>query len=254
MAQSSSKSSTTVKPPVIHAYIRVSTFDQARGDKSSLGTQEKRLREWANTWEPNKEFKLWKDEGVSGSIKLRERPEGAKMLAEIAPFDTLVATRVDRLFRNATDALNVAKELKTAPTDLVLLDLGVEPVTANGAAKLFFNMMVVFAEFERERLMERIAEGRRARVAKSFFVGGDPPYGFKLVGFGRDAKLEPDQTEIETVIEARRLYAAGYTLRGVSKQLKAWGRMSRVGKLFTAQQIKRFVTKNTLPEIAPPAP
>src|ERR1700722_8630070 len=52
------------------------------------------------------------EEGVSGSIRFEDRPEGSKLIARLRKGDVIIASKLDRLFRSARDALNVVEELK----------------------------------------------------------------------------------------------------------------------------------------------
>ena len=59
--------------------------------------------------------------GVSGAVPFQERPEGAKLWAELRKGDTLVAAKLDRMFRSASDCLAVVEAFKAR---------GVSPVPA----------------------------------------------------------------------------------------------------------------------------
>ncbi len=81
------------------------------------------------------------ERGVSGSVPLVQRPEGARLWAGLRRGDTVVAAKLDRLFRSALDALQAVEDLKTRGVSLVLLDLGGDisvafhpdkPVTVDG--------------------------------------------------------------------------------------------------------------------------
>jgi hypothetical protein len=61
------------------------------------------------------------------------------------------------------DALATAEQLKARKMDLIVADMGSEPVTQNGVSRMFFGMLALVAEFERDRIKERSAEGRIAK-------------------------------------------------------------------------------------------
>ena len=63
-------------------------------------------------------------------------------------------------------------------------------MTENGMAKLFFTMLAAFAEFERGRIAERTAEGRKSSAAGGH-LGGPALSGYHKVGAGKNAMLEP---------------------------------------------------------------
>src|SRR4051812_33744509 len=105
-----------------YGYVRVSTDRQAE-EGESLSAQERQLAGYAmqHGWTLARVFR---EEGVSGSIPLRERPAGARLLATLCPGDAVVAPKLDRMFRSALDALTVVKELQARGVSLHLLDLG----------------------------------------------------------------------------------------------------------------------------------
>ena len=102
--------------------------------------------------------------GVSGAIPFHERPEGAKLWGELRKGDTLVASKLDRMFRSASDCLAVAEAFKARGVSLFLLDLngGADDVSGNGIARLFLTIVSAFAEFERDRIGERIRQTKGA--------------------------------------------------------------------------------------------
>src|SRR5271167_4978077 len=106
---------------MIHIYVRVSSGEQAHPSKTSLDEQEKKCRAAAlllGDSEPH----VWRDEGVSASIPLIKRPQGNLMLETVVPTDLVIASKLDRLFRSAEDALVTTRQLHEANVDIVLLD------------------------------------------------------------------------------------------------------------------------------------
>jgi putative DNA-invertase from lambdoid prophage Rac len=91
--------------------------------------------------------------------------------------------------------------------------MGSEPVTQNGVSRMFFGMLALVAEFERERIKERSAEGRAAKRRHGGHIGGSTPFGFRKIGTGRAARLEPDPVQQAALAEMRAL-AAKARVRG----------------------------------------
>jgi DNA invertase Pin-like site-specific DNA recombinase len=125
--------------------------------------------------------------------------------------------------------------------------MGADAVTSTGAAKLFFGLLSLVAEFERGRISERISEGRKAKKAKGGLVGGPPPYGFSVEGRGKESMLVPNPAEQEPV---RLILDLSREMRPyrVMKTLEQRGFRDRTGKPFNLMQIKRVVAYNTRQE------
>lgn len=228
---------------MILAYTRVSTDEQAAKGATSLASQEKKCRALAQMRDCGPfDFVLYSDPSVSGSTPLGQRPAGAQLLAAAKPGDTIVVSKLDRIFRSASDALVTVEDLAKRKIDLVLIDMGMEPVTANGVSKLFFQMLAAFAEFERGRIAERMRDGRQAKKEHNGHTGGLAPYGFRVVGEGRDAKLEQVPEEIETIklIAEWKKKRAPSTIR---RRLIARNIMDRTGKPFPFTQIRRLMKR-----------
>jgi hypothetical protein len=72
---------------------------------------------------------------------------------------------MDRIFRSARDALETVDHCMAEKINLVLFDMGVQPVTADeGMSRMFFTMLAAFAEFERGRIRERMIQGKAAKA------------------------------------------------------------------------------------------
>ena len=77
--------------------------------------------------------------------------------------------KLDRMFRSAADCLAVVEAFKAQGVSLYLLDLngGADDVSGNGIARLFLTIVSAFAEFERDRIGERIRATKRAQKARA---------------------------------------------------------------------------------------
>lgn len=232
---------------MIHGYVRVSTEDQAREGRSSPEDQERHIRAVATLRDDvGGEPTIWRDLGVSGAVPVGRRPSGAAMLSALQRGDVVIAAKLDRLFRSAEDALAQSRAWREAEIDLVLVDMGTEPVTTSATGRLYFGMLAQFAEFERERIAERVRDGKAAKRARGGFAGGNAPTGFRVAGVGRLAMLEPNDREIEMVALAKRLSRSlgssdnlGSPTR-IARQLNDLGYRSRAGTPITAAQVWRW--------------
>src|SRR6266851_1690900 len=133
-------------------YIRVST------DKQTTQNQERELREVARRMDWSI-VNVYRDEGISGA-KSRDMRPGFDALCKDAArrqFDVVMAWSVDRLGRSLQDLVAFLSELHALKVDLYLHQQGVDTTTPGG--KALFQMMGVFAEFERSMIVERTKAG-----------------------------------------------------------------------------------------------
>ncbi|WP_422001930.1 recombinase family protein [Roseovarius mucosus] len=196
-----------------YIYTRVSTFDQVEG--TSLDEQDRKCRGVAmmQGWDVEEVFS---DPGITGSKPLSERPAGRKMTTLLTQGDTVIAAKIDRLFRSSADALSTVEAWKKAGIDLVIAEFGADPVTENGTSKLLFGILSMVAEFERSLIRERLEGGKAAKRAKGGHAGGKTPFGYDKVGEGRDAMLVKNEGEQAAIALIKELRAEGASLRATA--------------------------------------
>ncbi len=198
----------------VYGYCRVSTDRQAN-EGESLGVQERQLQGYA-TMRGMKLNRVFVERGVSGSIPLADRPEGAAMLAALQSGDAVVSSKLDRVFRSALDALQQTESLRVRGVSLHLLDLGGD-IAGNGLSRLFMTIAAAFAELERDRIRERITQVKRDQKARNRFLGGTrPPFGFRT---GDDGELVPNEEEQAAISRAKRMRGRGKSLRYIAAKL-----------------------------------
>jgi len=134
----------------------------------------------------------------------------------------------------------MAQKFKQEGVDLVLTDMGNDPVTQNGPAKLFFTILAGVAEFERERIAERITTGKRAKRANGGHPGGSAPFGTVVVGTGREAVRRENPAE-QVVIRAVRELSTGLRPVDITRALNKGGNRNRAGSEFQCVQITRML-------------
>jgi DNA invertase Pin-like site-specific DNA recombinase len=108
--------------------------------------------------------RVYKDHGISGAKGKDERPafNALHKAAARREFDVVMAWSVDRLGRSLQDLIGFLSEVHAAGVDLFLHQQGLDTTTPAG--KAMFQMMGVFAEFERSMIQERVRAGlRRAK-------------------------------------------------------------------------------------------
>lgn len=147
-------------------YVRVST------DGQTVANQEEELEAVAKRhgWHV---VHVFRDRGISGA-KGRDRRPGFEALCQGVArreFDMVAAWSVDRLGRSLQDLVAFLGELKAKGVDLFLHQQGLD--TSTPAGRALFQMLGVFAEFERAMIVERVRAGL-ARARREGRVGGRP--------------------------------------------------------------------------------
>ncbi|MFA4880799.1 MAG: recombinase family protein [Candidatus Doudnabacteria bacterium] len=200
------KTSTITYPPVIGGqspltktkraatYIRCSS-DEAKKEGYSPETQEEKSKELIKNfgWQLNKNH-IYLDIGFSGSTD--KRPELQRLLrdAENKEFDVVVVYRMDRFFRNLRLLLNTVGELKELGIEFKSVTEPFDTSTPTGRA--MFANAGVFAEWMREVGLEARNEGMIKAMKEGKWLGGTPPYGYKLNNDKHKLEIDEEETPI----------------------------------------------------------
>lgn len=176
-------------------YVRKSTEKGLELEFNSLHNQEDACRSYilSQTFNNWKYFKTYTDGGISGGTM--ERPALKQMLEDIRRglIQTVVVYKVDRLSRSIMDFHNMMKEFDKYGCNFVSITQAFDTSTSMG--KLTLNMLLSFAQFEREVSSERVRDKIRASKAKGLWTGGVPKLGYDI----KDKKLVINPVEAEQV-------------------------------------------------------
>jgi DNA invertase Pin-like site-specific DNA recombinase len=148
-------------------YSRVST------DRQTTENQERELQAIADRmgWTV---VKVYRDQGISGAKSRKDRPAFDALWKDAARrrFDIIMAWSVDRLGRSLQDLVAFLTDVHGYGVDLFLHTQGVDTTTSGG--KALFQMMGVFAEFERSMIRERVMSGLERAKAQGKTLGRRP--------------------------------------------------------------------------------
>ena len=98
-----------------------------------------------------------------------KRPEFESCLVDLNKGDTLVVWKLDRLGRSLIDLFKIGEELKAKGVELKSITQNLDTKTSMG--KFFFGMMALFAEYERDQIVERTKAGMAAAKEKGVHLG-----------------------------------------------------------------------------------
>jgi site-specific DNA recombinase len=152
------------------------------------------------------------DGGFSGGSM--DRPALQALLAEVRSrhIDIIVVYKIDRLTRSLLDFAKIVEILDGHDVSFVSVTQQFNTTTSMG--RLMLNVLLSFAQFEREVTGERIRDKIAASKRKGMWMGGNPPLGYDV----KDRRLIINEAEAETV---RKLFAA-YLELGTVRRLKFW--------------------------------
>jgi len=205
-------------------YTRKSSEEGLEQDFNSLHAQ----REACEAYVKSQKHEGWvvlpgqyDDGGISGATM--ERPALQQLLADIRArkLDTVVVYKVDRLTRSLADFAKIVEIFDVHNVAFVSVTQHFNTTTSMG--RLTLNVLLSFAQFEREVAGERIRDKTAASKQRGMWMGGNPPLGYDV----RDRKLMVNEAEAETVRHIFRRYAVLRSVRLLADDLAHGGITSK---------------------------
>jgi DNA invertase Pin-like site-specific DNA recombinase len=197
------------EPKRCAVYTRKSTTVGLEQDFNSLNAQREACEQYIRSqaalgWQLIPES--YDDGGFSGANL--ERPAFVRLMQDVeaGKIDVVVVYKVDRLSRSLLDFARVMDRFNRAGAAFVSITQNFS--TADAIGRLTLNMLMSFAEFEREMIAERTRDKMSAARRKGRWTGGPPPVGYDVV----DRKLVVNEAEAALV---RRIYELYLDLRSV---------------------------------------
>jgi len=165
--------------------------------------------------------KAYDDGGFSGATM--DRPALQRLLADIAAgrVDTIVVYKIDRLTRSLADFAKIVEILDAKGASFVSVTQQFNTTTSMG--RLTLNILLSFAQFEREVIGERIRDKIAASKQRGMWMGGAPPLGYRV----EERKLVIVDSEAEVVRSIFRRYAELASVRLLKDELEARGIKSK---------------------------
>ena len=174
-------------------YARVSTEEQR--ERQSIETQLEFAKRYCELHELLV-FRVFADNGVSGTVPLDRRPEGSQILKEArrGKFDQLLVYKLDRLGRETRLILNAVADLEKLGVRVRSMTEEFDTGTSTG--RLMLTMLSGFASHERDVIRERSVAGTNRVAESGAWMGGVVPFGYRKIGEKRDARLVVSEDKI----------------------------------------------------------
>jgi DNA invertase Pin-like site-specific DNA recombinase len=222
-------------------YTRKSSEEGLDQDFNSLDAQHEACAAYIKS-QASEGWKLvrerYDDGGISGGTL--ERPGLQRLLADIAAghIDIVVVYKVDRLTRSLLDFAKLIESFDKAGTSFVSITQSFNTTTSMG--RLTLNMLLSFAQFEREVTAERIRDKIAQSKARGMWMGGTPPIGYRADGRSL-AIVEEDATLVRQIFNR---YADLGNVRLLAEELEDAGvctpvRQSGTGRAFGGRPFSR---------------
>jgi len=166
-----------------------------------------------------------------------ERPAFQRLLADVGTgkIDVVVVYKVDRLSRSLLDFAQVMDQFNTGGAAFVSVTQNFS--TADAMGRLTLNMLMSFAEFEREMIGERTRDKLHAARRKGHWTGGSVPLGYTV----EHKKLVVHEPEAELVREIFALYGEHHAVLAVVRALHERNRLTKSGRPWTKNDVLRIL-------------
>ena len=240
-------------PPIVKkrcaCYVRKSVEDGLEQEFNSLDAQREACENYIASQKGNGWICLpqrYDDGGFSGGNT--KRPALQQLLddCEAGLVDIIVVYKIDRLSRSICDFADLTKKFDEWGVQFVAVTQEIN--TATSAGRMMLNILITFAQYEREVITERVRDKMAATRKKGKFVGGLVPMGYDV----RDKKLVVNFAEAEVIrkifqryveIQSPKLIAMELNEQNIkTKQGKKWdtAHVNRAGIARTFQNIRLF--------------
>ncbi len=221
----------SIDPSKVAIYIRWSTDDQSDG--TTLDVQLDGCKHYllSQGWDYTEDL-LFIDDGYSGGSLDRPAMRELRQAVQAGRVDCVVVFKLDRLSRSVVDTVTLVLEEWDG---LCHVKSAREPIdTTNHAGKMFFYMLVSYAEWERAVIRERTFSGKLRRAEEGRNPGFKPPYGYQP-GF------VPDPDEAPVVRRIYEMYRRGAGVISITYKLNGEGLRFRGGRLWNESTVKKIL-------------
>ena len=217
-------------------YLRRSTDDEHQ--PYSIEAQDTRLGAYIAS-QPNWQLVLRFADDASGATTERPDLQRALAAAKAGLYDVLLVYRVDRFSRNLRDTVTLLDELDAAG---VSFRSATEPFdTATPMGRLLLQMLAMFAQFERDTIIDRVIAGMERKAAKGLWKGGRRPFGYQVDKTAQ--KLVVDEAEAAIIRVIFDLYVNDRLgSKAIARILNDRGHRTTTGGPWSGHQVNRALT------------
>ena len=174
--------------------------------------------------ERGEKVEIFVDNGFSGGNINRDGFQNMMKLVRQGKVSKVIVYKLDRISRSLSDFMNILQEFKEHKVEFVSSQESFD--TSSPYGELIVKILMVFAEFERTSIINRVTQAYAHRSEMGFYMGGRRPYGFELVPAiihnVKTKKLNPIPAEAEQVRYIFEVYALENVSLNMEKFLKGY--------------------------------
>lgn len=223
-------------------YIRVSTEEQVQEGFSIRGQEEKlrdyvRIKDWSL-------FDLYIDEGISGK-NIKDRPAVGRLIEDVKAgrVKNVVVYKIDRLTRSTSDLVYLVDLFNQYDCAFNSLMESIDTQTASG--RMFIKIIGIFAEFERENIIERVKMGRDRKVKEGYSLcSSHASYGYDREPGKKIQTINEEEAEIVREIFDKYVNE-NMSLNSIVRLLNLRKIPSKKGKLWDRKNLKNLLINAT---------
>lgn len=218
------------------AYVRVSSARQ-RDEGLSLDAQRDQIHRYAELYDLAL-VEVIADEGASAKTLRRDGLQRALGLLASGTVDALIVAKLDRLTRSVRDLGTLLDGHFSTEAELISVAEQINTRSAGG--RMVLNVLMSVAQWEREKISERVREVQAYKRSLGQHVAGRLPFGTRLAADGRTLERDPGEGPVlDLIFELR---ASGLSLRKIAQHLSENGTPAR-GKRWHATSIARLLKR-----------
>jgi site-specific DNA recombinase len=220
-------------------YTRVSSRNQADAEYSSLETQGERLEAYCRSQENCTVYRVYEDGGYSADSL--DRPALKEMLRDIREgrLNCVLAYKIDRLTRSVKDFHVLMELFDRYAVKFVSVTQSLD--TQNPMGRLLRNILLDFAQFEREMTADRTRDKMFQRAQKGLWNGGHAPYGYAAI----NKRLIVHAEEAERVRFMFHRFAETPSLARLRDEMHLHGWHTRAGKPWSKMALDQILRNPT---------
>lgn len=215
-----------------------------RENSISCETQLEYCRSMLRPDERNEKIISIVDNGFSGGNMNRDGFQKMMKLVRQGKVSKVIVYKLDRISRSLSDFVNILQEFKEQGVMFVSSQESFD--TSSPYGEMIVKLLMVFAEFERTSIINRVTQAYAHRSEMGFYMGGRQPYGFELIPTVihniKTKKLEPIPSEIEQIRYIYEVYAQeNVSLRRLLDILVAEGKEPLSGREWTTAKLSALL-------------